>query len=260
LSATRFLAVGDLMVDVVARGGGHAARIFLTPGGSALNAAACAAGLGADAAVGGRVGDDPAGRLLIAELEAMGVRPEVGVDAEAPTGTVLVVEGEIRADRGANVRFAPEHLPELDADAILVSGYLPEETVTVALERARAGWIALDAARLDAIPDVAPVVLANEAASRRLTGAGPEEAARRLAEGRRLACVTLGSRGAVAASDGRIESARAPAAPPGDPLGSGDAFGAALLVELARGAEIPDALAAACRAGAASAGRAAVQA
>lgn len=252
---TRFVAVGDLMVDVVARGHGHAARISVAPGGSAFNAARTAARLGAESTVVGRVGDDAAGRMVLAELEADGVRAAVDLDPEAPTGTVLALDGEIRADRGANAVFAPAHLPELEADAILVSGYLPEDTVAAALERARAEWVALDVARLGAVPAAAPVVVANEQASNRLMGAPAEEAARRLAEGRRLACVTLGSRGAVAAWDGVLERAEAPDSPPGNPFGSGDAFAAALLVELAGGAQVPEALAAACRAGAAAAGR-----
>ena len=131
------------------------------------------------------------------------MRADVGIDAAAPTGTVLVVDGEIRADRGANALFAPEHLPALEAEVVLVSGHLPEATVEAALARAEASWLALDAARLTEIPPAAPVVLANEAAARRVTGVDAEAAAQRLAEGRRLACVTLGSAGAIAAWDGR---------------------------------------------------------
>jgi sugar/nucleoside kinase (ribokinase family) len=249
----RFLAVGDLMVDVVGQGEGHSARISVAPGGSAFNAAVTAAALGAESAALGRVGDDAAGRMLLAELAAHGVRAEVAVDPAAPTGTVLVVEGELRADRGANACLGPEHLPQsLAAEAVLVSGYLPAETVTAALDRAGTDWVALEVGRLEAIPTAAKVVLANEPGARRLTGAEPEEAARRLAEGRRLACVTLGDRGAVAAWGEGVEHAMAAASPlPGDPLGAGDAFAAGLLVELAGGAGISEALAAACRAGAA---------
>ena len=247
----RFLAVGDLMLDVVVDGSGHAARVAVAPGGSALKAALCAAGLGADAAVAGRVGDDAAGRLLLAEVTASGVRADVSVDAEAATGTFVLVDGDVRADRGANARYRPEHLPELEADAVLVSGYLPPETVAAALERARAPWVAVDAGRLPELPAQAGVALANEAAARRLTGADPEAAVRRLAEGRRLACVTLGARGAVAAWEGGVEHAEPPvSAGPGDVPGAGDAFAAALLVELARGAAVPEALGRACRAGA----------
>ena len=203
-------------------------------------------------ALAGRVGDDAGGRLLLAHLAAHGVRAHVGIDEDAPTGTVLVVDGEIRADRGANARYAPEHLPRLVGEAVLVSGHLPEATAAAALARADAPWVALDAARLGELPGGAPVVLANEAAARRLTGAGAEEAARRLASGRRLACVALAGAGALAARDGQVHRAAAPAAAgtKDDVPGAGDAFAATLLCELARGAGVPEALARACDAGA----------
>jgi ribokinase len=251
---TRFLAVGDLMLDVIADGRGHAARIAVSAGGSALKAATCAAALGADAAVAGRIGDDAAGRLVLEELAARGVRAEVVVDPVAPTGTFLALGGEMRVDRGANASYAPEHLPELEADAVLVSGYLPAATAKAALTRARAPWVALDAGRLATLPAEASVVLANEAAARRLTGAEPEVAVRLLAEGRVLACVTLGAAGAVAAFEGRLERAAPPRQAEGENHpGAGDAFAAALLVELAGGAPLADALATACRLGAAAA-------
>lgn len=247
----RFVAVGDLMVDVAAEGKGHEAWIALVAGGSALNAACCAANLGADAAVAGRVGDDSGGRLLLSHLTARGVRADVGIDPAAPTGTVLVVDGEIRADRGANAQYAPEHLPKLEADVVLVSGHLPEATAAAALSRAQAAWVALDVARLAAPPAEATVVLANEAAARRITGLDPQDAVRRLARGRRLACVTLGGAGAVAAWDGQVHRATSPATGTNDDIsGAGDAFAAALLCELARGATVPEALALACDAGA----------
>lgn len=247
----RFVAVGDLMVDVAAEGKGHEARIAVVAGGSALNVACCSAGLGAEAAVAGRVGDDAGGRLLLAHLAARRVRADVGIDAHAPTGTVLVVDGEIRADRGANARYAPEHLPQLEAEVVLVSGHLPEATVAAALARAEAPWVALDAARLTEIPAGAPVVLANEAGAGRVTGCGAEEGVRQLAHGRRLACVTLGGAGAVAAWDGQVHRVTSPGAGTNDDVfGAGDAFAAALLVELARGAPVPEALACACAAGA----------
>ena len=100
----------------------------------------------------GRVGDDAAGRMLLARARARGVRADVGVDPEAPTGTVLVVDGEIRADRGAKPASRRSTCRTLEADAVLVSGYLAGGHGLAALERARAGWIALDAARLDVAP------------------------------------------------------------------------------------------------------------
>jgi ribokinase len=202
-----------------------------------------AAEAGADAAVIGTVGDDPAGRMILAELAARGVHAEVSVSA-GPTGTFLLADGEIRVDPGVSHAVA---LPDrIEADAILVSGYLPVETIGEALARAQAPWVALDAARLDHLPAGGNLLLANEDTARRLTGSAPDEAVLALAEGRRLACVTLGPRGAVAAVGGRVERAAPTAVGPDGP-GAGDAFAGALLVSLARGEDPAKALAGACR-------------
>ena len=53
--AVRLLAIGDLMVDVTARGRGHAASIRLHAGGSAANGARWAVACGADATAVGAV-------------------------------------------------------------------------------------------------------------------------------------------------------------------------------------------------------------
>ena len=62
-----------------------------------------------------------------------------------------------------------------------------------------------------------------------------------LADGRRLAVVTHGADGAIAVAGDRVERAR-PASIAADAPGSGDVFAATLLVELARGHELADAL------------------
>jgi sugar/nucleoside kinase (ribokinase family) len=255
--AVHFSAVGDLMLDVTARGRGHSARVRVTVGGSAANAARWAVVCGAQATAVGAVGDDAAGRLLRAELERAGVRAALAVDTAAPTGTFLVVDGEVRADRGANARLAPDDLPEeLAGDVVLVSAYLPPATVESALARAQAPFVALAAGRLDQLPAGGNALLANEDEARRLTGLPAEQAVRRLAEGRRLACVTLGAEGAVAVLDGGLASARPPAREPEGAAGAGDAFAAALLVALARGLPLADALAEGCRRGHGAAARA----
>ena len=248
MHAVRFVAVGELLVDVVAEGGGHGAHISVGPGGSAFNAAATAVAVGAEAAVIGAVGDDSAGRMIVAELEARGVRAVDVAVAGRPTGAFLADEDGIRVDRGASLELV---LPErIEGDAVLVSGFLPTDTIESALARAQAPWKALDAARLDAVPIGANALLANEEAARRLTGAEPEQAARALGRRHRLVCVTRGRWGAVAVLDGRLETARPAASVATDRPGAGDAFAAALLVALARGADLAGALADACRWGA----------
>jgi sugar/nucleoside kinase (ribokinase family) len=249
--APRFVAVGDLMVDVAATGRGHDARVRLAPGGSAANAAVWAVALGAESAVVGRVGDDPAGRMLAGELRARGVQAHLSVDPEAPTGTFLTLDDAIRADRGANARMRPADLPAaLDADAVLVSGYLPPAVVEVALARAHARWVALGAAGLAELPAGGNALLANEEWASSATGGQSEDAALALGERYRLVCVTRGPRGAVAALDGTLHTAESPAVTDVDPTGAGDAFAAGLLVALARGAPLAEALSEACRAGA----------
>jgi sugar/nucleoside kinase (ribokinase family) len=251
--STRFVAVGELMLDVVATGRGHEARVDVTPGGSAAIAAAWAAHAGADAEVIGRVGDDFAGRSLRAALQAAAIGGLLLRDAEHPTGTFLLVDDEARAHRGANAAFAPEHLPSrIAADAVLLSGYLQRETVAEALARAEAPWIGLSPARLEELPDGANVLVLNEEEARRLTGKEPADAAATLGERFRVACVTRGEAGAVARADGELYEI--PGQPgPANALGAGDAFAAGLLVALARGADPSEALDAAALLGAAAA-------
>ena len=251
MSDTSFVAVGDVMIDVTASGVGHAARISLAPGGSAVNAAIWARVAGANATVVGRVGDDLGGRALRAALQERSVRSDFSVDPEAATGTFLVVDGEIRADRGANASFSPDDLPgRLEADVVLVAGYLPGPTVEKALERAEGTWLALAPAVLDPLPPGANAILVDDVEARRLTGSAPEEAARLLGERFRLACVTCGADGAVAVLDGRVETSRPEPVDSASPIGAGDAFAAGLLVALARGAGLRDALEAGCGLGA----------
>jgi sugar/nucleoside kinase (ribokinase family) len=167
------------------------------------------------------------------------------------TGTFHVVDGEIRADRGANARFSPDDLPEpLEADIVLVSGYLPAPAVAAALERAKGAWVALAPAFLDPLLPGANAVLVDDVEARRLTGSAPEEAARLLGERFRLACVTCGADGAVAVLDSQLEWSRPEPVDNTGQVGAGDAFAAGLLVALVRGAGLPAALDAGCGLGA----------
>jgi sugar/nucleoside kinase (ribokinase family) len=242
MGAVRFVAVGDVMIDVVAEGTGHDARIAVSAGGSAVNAAMWAHALGAESTVVGRIGDDPGGRLIRSELESRGIRAELSVDTEAPTGTFLLAESLVSADRGANATFSPDHLPRLDADAVLVSGYLPRPSVEAALAAAEARWVALDAAQLAELPAGGNVLIANEDILRRI-GIGPEGSAEPPYE---VVVETRGRRGAVAVVSGSITSAEPPKQVDGDRPGTGDAFAAAFLVSLARGDSVGTGMASAC--------------
>ena len=240
--AVRFVAVGELLVDVIAAGAGHGARVSVSPAGSAFNAAVAAAAAGADASVVGTVGDDPAGRMILAELGSRGVWADVTV-ADGPTGTFVLADGDARVDRGVGHDLV---LPDrIEADVVLVSGYVP--AAGEALARAEAAWIALDVARLTELPDGANAIFANEEAALRLDGDDPALAVQTFGECYRLACVTMGRRGALAMLDGRVEKIE-PDAAAADAPGSGDAFAATLLVGIAAGDDLADTLARAARA------------
>jgi sugar/nucleoside kinase (ribokinase family) len=251
----QFLAVGEVMVDVIAPAREPArshAPIELRAGGSAINAARAAAALGARAAVAARVGDDPARALLEAALHEAAVEARFAIDRERPTGCFVQVGDRIVADRGANAAFAAGDLGSLEADVVLVSGYLllADETADAAAAAldAPAAWTGADAgsaglaARHDARRRLgrARVLFANAAEASALTGLEPEAAALELASAHEVVVVKLGAQGALAASGDRV--VRGPAAPSEPWLGDGDAFDAGVLVGLARGLELDAAL------------------
>lgn len=275
------IVVGDVMVDVaveaaqLARGGDVHGTVLVRPAGSGANAAVWAASAGARVRLYGKAGDDLAGRLLAQALAERGVDARLGVERGARTGAMLVVrergERSMVADRGANARLTPTDLPEaLDAPAVLVSGYLlfdpgSEAAARAALERARARWVAVDAAswplleaygrdRFLEATEAANVLLANELEVRALAG-GPGAAdvrrqAVRLAAGFDLVCVKLGARGALAVREGYLAESPAPEVEEADPTGAGDAFDGVFLAALVQGLDLEEALWAACEAGA----------
>jgi ribokinase len=236
------------MVDVRVAGRAHAATIELRPGGSALNAALWAAALGADAIVVGRVGDDFAGRALATFVAESGLQAEITVDPVLATGTVAVVDGDLRVDRGANT--ASWEPACVMADVALFSGYLPAGTITAARARLEAQRVALALGRLDRLPIDPDIVIGNAGEAERITGErDPTAAALRLAADGRLACVTLGPDGALAARGQDVLHASAPVRHPQGVHGAGDAFAAGLLLALATDAPLAEALTAGCQVG-----------
>jgi ribokinase len=262
----------DVHVDAgaLARGGDVHGRVRIQPGGTSANAAVWASWDGALARVHGGIGTDIAGRLLIEALGDRGVKMHLTPYPDAPTGAMLVVgepgERSMVADRGANVRFAPDALPGmLVCGAVLISGYLllhedTYATAVAAIERSVSPLVAVEAAswplvqafgvdRFFASTERASVILANDQEAEVLTGLTGERAARALSQRFPLACVKHGAEGATLVADGEVLRADAESIREVDPTGAGDAFDGVLLAALARGTSVDDALRRACHAG-----------
>jgi len=143
--------LGDALLDVVVRldealapGDDVTATTRTGAGGQAANVAAWAAALGAEARCVCKRGDDPAGTLVAAELEARGVAL-LGPVVRGRTGVVVSVVSEgaqrsMASDRGVARDLRPEEVEPAflrGADWLHVSGYaLVVEPAGRAAERA----------------------------------------------------------------------------------------------------------------------------
>jgi sugar/nucleoside kinase (ribokinase family) len=268
----RFVAVGDVLVDVLAdeapRPGERAhGPVAIRAGGSAVTAAVWAAVLGATATVVGRIGTDAAGELVAGVLSGRGIAAELAQDPDLPTGAAVALGADTSlASPSASSRLAPADVPDpLEADALLVSGFsLFQDSsasgARAALERFAGKWAGVDlatprmaaaaASHLKELTAGANVVLATAEEAAAVTGLEPDEAARELGGTFEVACVKLGERGAIAAQGSRLERAEVDVVVRKAPFGAGDAFAAALLVALARGERLERALDVACQTGA----------
>lgn len=284
-SGGALLVVGDVVTDVVARhraplapATDTAADIRTLPGGAGANVACWAAYAGlADVRILARVGTD-AGAWHEERLRRAGVRPQVVLDGEAATATVIslvdaAAERTFLTDSGAALRLCPADWSSslLDGVAHLhLSGYLffadtsretarlalraaRERGVTVSVDPASVGFIGgLGVDRfLEAVAG-ADVLLPNADEAQLLTGLpSAADAAARLSRCFPLVAATLGAGGALVAAAGCVRD-RVPgvAAEAVDSTGAGDAFTGAFLAARLAGAGAARAVAAGCAAGA----------
>lgn len=234
-------------------------------GGSAGNVATALAGLGAEAAVLGSVGDDERGARLRRDLAAAGVDCTHLVETAGRTASKhLLVDdaGDVATlgRSGANEAYAADDLPDAElrrADGLHLTGQDPATALALA-ERARAAGVSVSVdpgrrtgARDDArVLARADVVLLNAAEAERLCdpdGSLPDADA--------VVVVTRGAAGAEARTpDGVVRH-------PGygvnvrDPTGAGDAFAAGFLLVRGNGGSLREALAVGNACGALAAGR-----
>ncbi len=251
-------------------------------GGSESNVAIGVRRLGVPATWIGRVGDDPAGAMIVRELRAEQVEAIVTVDP-APTG--LMIRWRPASQRGRVEYYrqnsAGSHLCAVDVPDELVAGAAvfhssgitlalgPDPAaaiahgVTVAREAGatvsfdlnfrRALWTEAAAQTpLMAAARQADVVFAGVEEAAILTGTtDPLEAAVALeALGPRQVLIKLGADGCLARIDGVTHEVAAPVVAVLDTVGAGDAFAAGYLAELIAGAAPEQRLATAVAAGA----------
>ncbi|MEU0536110.1 carbohydrate kinase family protein [Amycolatopsis tolypomycina] len=283
---TGIVVVGDAALDVIARhdkplphGGDARAKIRFTGGGSGANTALWLRHLGAETTLLARIGDDPGGRLIRAELEAAGVRCAFAVDAEAPTCCVVVmVDGSgqrsMLADRGANQRFAPEDVtPEAleGASHLHLSGYVlldppsraaglaalaaaREAGLTTSVDPQAAAHITDPAAFLADVRGV-DLLMPNTEELVALTGSADPTSAKELLGTVGAVVVTAGLKGASWVDDSGVTSVPAVEAECLDSTGAGDAFDAGVLVGWLAGDSTVDVLRHGTRLGALAVGK-----
>jgi ribokinase len=235
-----------------------------SPGGKGANQAVTLRRLGAQVEMVGVVGDDDAGRELLANFDALGVgRGHVRVAAGEPSGIAVVAvdasgDNGILVAPGASGTLSPADVAGAaaavdGAAVVLLQLEVPLETVsaTVAAARAAGVPVVLNAAPARPLPDelvaALDVLVVNEGEALTLAGAdaGPERsvaaaAEALLARGARAVVVTLGGDGALVLDASGRTVVPAHRVEVVDTTGAGDTFVAALAVGVGEGRDLRD--------------------
>ena len=243
-----------------------ATNLKFFPGGKGANQAVGIARLGARTTFIGSVGRDMIGDFLVRGLETNGIDVTyVRRDADRSTGCACIMlfpngNNTIVVDPSANFALSRADLEKAEkaivaADALCTVLEIPMDVVEAALHIARkAGKLTV----LDAGPPrhcppeilkLADVVSPNETELEHLTGekvsgrVSAQEAATRLLDlGVKTVVLKLGSDGAMLVTRDGAEHFPACKIEAVDPTAAGDAFTAALTVQLAAGAPIEEAI------------------
>jgi len=228
-------------------------------GGKGGNQAVAAARV-APTAMLGRVGDDHAGQVLLANLDAAGAdRTGVAVAAGEASGMSVAIVNE-SGDYGAvivsaanlGLDVADAAIPE-SVRVVLLQNEIPEAANLTLAERARAAGarVFLNAAPArpfeTALRSLVDVLIVNRVEAAGLWGRAVATPADALAAAQALATegpviVTLGAEGAVLADAGEPRLFPAPPVEVVSSHGAGDAFAGTLAAHIALGAEIEEAV------------------
>lgn len=263
----RIVVIGSINMDIVIHAGrvpregetviGSNLRFF--PGGKGANQAVAAARLGGQTFMVGRVGRDSFGDVLKSRLLENGINCDhVVVDEKAATGTALIVVNPKGNNSILVATGAAENVSSADADAasdlirqadvLLMQFEIPLETVAHAAELAHTHGVltVLDAGPAKKCsPEllrIVDVVSPNETEAEALIGnqisdlPSAQKAAKAFLDlGVKALVLKLGGKGCVLAREGEITHYPAFSVSPVDTTAAGDAFTAALAVELAKG-------------------------
>jgi ribokinase len=274
MRAARVVVVGSSNTDMVVKmpripapgetmlGG----DFFMVAGGKGANQVVACARLGADTTFIARVGSDVFGDRAIATIGAAGVHTNyIARDAEAPSGVALILvdaqgQNAIGVAPGANMRLTPEDvraaLPAIEAaDVVVLQLEIPLETVSCAigLAKEREKIVILNPAPAAKVPEGflrgVDVLTPNAVEAAMLVGRECDgsvdcaQAARALLEeGVGAVVVTLGEKGALAATPDRIQEIPPRRVKAVDTTAAGDCFTGALACALGEGRELGQAV------------------
>lgn len=263
---------------------GNNLRMF--PGGKGANQAVAAARLGGQTTMIARIGDDAYGQILLESLAAECVNTiNVQVTPATASGVAMIGvdangQNAIMVIPGANEHLTPtdiaaHELQIANADVLLLQLEIPTETTIAALSIAEQSQVTTI---LDPAPTPAAgmadellqvdIITPNRTEAEQLTGVritdliSAEEAAIQLQKrGAQQVVITLGAKGALCvARDGEVQHVAACEIEALDTTAAGDAFAAALAVQIGREESLADAVQMANIAGAIAATRHGAQA
>lgn len=258
-------------------------EFFMSQGGKGANQAVAAARLGGQVTFVAKLGDDMFGQQALQQYKREGINTDfVVIDPEYPSGVALIsvdAKGEncISVAPGANGQLMPTEvgkaLASLKTEAlVLLQLEIPLATVQHAvLESFKKGHnVILNPAPAQVLPveifSKLYLITPNETEAELLTGVKvtDSETARTAAQelkklGVANVIITLGAKGAYLLTDSTSEVILAPKVEAVDTTAAGDCFNGALVVALAEGKALPDAVAFACQAAALSVTRVGAQ-
>jgi len=256
------LCIGDVMLDVVVRintevnyGSDTPAKISTHGGGAAANVASWLAFSNHEVQLVSRVGDDPAGTAVMAELDKLGVQHGNIVIQGAQTGVVAVLvdktgERTMFPESGANSGLNLSDLPALEnVSAVYLSGYsllnpasstgvvamvnaITSERIPIIFDPASVGT--MNHVGLASVKNILPrmdIVILNEEEAFYLTGRSDIQLAlKELNELVPIVVIKRGSQGAIAIKrDLDSLEVSAKSANVIDTTGAGDAFAAGFI-------------------------------